>query len=112
MESLASNLLAYGPPATISAGLIFLIIHIMRQGSSDRTDYQKMLRELREQQSNEITTIKAACQRDIDNLRTRVGELEEKNRKLQSDMDDLRNKLWKAEDTAAKYRRRAEGNSS
>lgn len=104
------------PSGGILVVLVYLIIHVMRQSSSDRGDYHDAVIELREQHVEEINELTARHSADMGALREQhLGQIEDLRLQvetLRGEVADLRNQIeaerrarWQAEDSAAKYRR-------
>jgi hypothetical protein len=99
------------PPGGVLVALIFLIIHLMRQQSGDRGDYQRQLIALRRQHSEEIEKLITRHDRQITDLRLQLGVSRAEVVEYQETVEGERRARWKAEDSAAKYRRMMEQSS-
>jgi TolA-binding protein len=108
------------PGAGFFGLLVFLVIHLMRQASGDRGDYQQTLRGLREQHADEmreerlghaaeIREITARHDAQIQDLRSQISVLRAEVIDLREDVEAERKARWAAEDAAARYRRMVNG---
>jgi len=108
------------PGAGFFGLLVFLVVHLMRQASGDRGDYQQVLRSLREQHtvelkeereqhSSEIRDITVRHDAQIQDLRSQIGVLRAEVIDLREDVEAERQARWAAEDAAARYRRMING---
>jgi outer membrane murein-binding lipoprotein Lpp len=104
------------PGAGFFGLLVFLVVHLMRQASGDRSDYQQVLRGLREQHADEmreerlghaaeIRELTARHDAQIQDLRSQIGVLRAEVIDLREDVEQERQARWAAEDAAARYRR-------
>jgi outer membrane murein-binding lipoprotein Lpp len=100
--------------------LVFLVLHLLRQGSGDRSDYQRVLREQRQQHADEmkeerdqhaddVREITARHDAQIQDLRSQIGVLRAEVIDLREDVEQERQARWAAEDAAARYRRMING---
>ncbi|MQB00548.1 MAG: hypothetical protein GEU78_09695 [Actinobacteria bacterium] len=108
------------PSAGVFGLLAWLIVHFVRQGGADRSQYTTQITELRESHDKQIGSLIARHEKLEADLRAQITDLREahdkQNTALRTEIDKLRNDLeverqarWKAEDTAAAWRRRVEG---
>jgi outer membrane murein-binding lipoprotein Lpp len=108
------------PGAGFFGLLVFLVLHLMRQASGDRGDYQQTLRGLREQHADEmreerlghaaeIRELTARHDGQIQDLRSQIGVLRAEVIDLREDVEAERKARWAAEDAAARYRRMIDG---
>jgi TolA-binding protein len=108
------------PGAGFFGLLVFLVLHLMRQASGDRGDYQSVLRDLRrqhademkeerEQHADDIREITARHDAQIQDLRSQIGVLRAEVIDLREDVEAERKARWAAEDAAARYRRMIDG---
>lgn len=107
------DLLSEWPTVVPSMGvlgvLVWLIIHLMRQSSGDRGDYQQQLILIRQQHSVELTELAARYDTQMTDLRKSVGVLRAEVADLKQRIEDERKARWFAEDTAARFRRMVNG---
>jgi TolA-binding protein len=108
------------PGAGFFGLLALLVIHLLRTSSGDRGDYQRVLREQREQHAdemkeereqhaNDIREITARHDAQIQDLRSQIGVLRAEVIDLREDVEQERKARWAAEDAAARYRRMING---
>ena len=108
------------PGAGFFGLLVFLVVHLMRQASGDRGDYQQVLRGLREQHTaelkeereqhtDEIRRLTVRHDAQIQDLRSQIGVLRAEVIDLREDVEAERKARWAAEDAAARYRRMIDG---
>jgi septal ring factor EnvC (AmiA/AmiB activator) len=104
------------PGAGFFGLLVLLILHLLRQSSGDRGDYQRVLREQREQHADEmkeereqhaddIRQITARHDAQIQDLRSQIGVLRAEVIDLRADVEEERQLRHKAEDELWKIRR-------
>jgi septal ring factor EnvC (AmiA/AmiB activator) len=104
------------PGAGFFGLLVLLVLHLLRQSSGDRGDYQRVLREQREQHANEmkeerdqhaddIREITARHDAQIQDLRSQIAVLRAEVIDLRADVEEERRLRHKAEDELWKIRR-------
>jgi hypothetical protein len=96
------------PPGGVLVALIVLIIHLMRQQSGDRGDYQRQLIALRRQHSEEIEKLIIRHDRQVQDIRLQLGVSRAEVVECHETVEEERRARWSAEDSAAKYRRMIE----
>ena len=112
----ASELPALIPSGGLLVALVWLMAHLLRTNSGDRSDYQTQLRALRKvhaddlraeraDHAEEIRAITARYEHQIEDQRNQLTAMEARAVELQKAMELERRARWKAEDAAAKYRR-------
>jgi len=112
----ASELPALIPSGGLLVALVWLMAHLLRTNSGDRSDYQMQLRALRKvhaddlkaeraDHAEEIRTITARYEHQIEDQRLQLAAAETRAVELQNAMEIERRARWRAEDAAAKYRR-------
>lgn len=84
---------------------LYLVIHLMRQQSGDRGDYQTMLLNLREQHAKDITRMVDRHDREIIECRNEIAHLREEIDQMREQLAEARKARWQAEDVAAYWRR-------
>lgn len=99
------------PSGGVLVVLVFLIVHLTRQQSGDRGDYQRQLIGLRKQHVEEIEKLNTRHDRQITDLRLQLGVSRAEVVECQEVIETERRARWKAEDSAAKYRRMMEQSS-
>lgn len=85
--------------------LVFLLIRVMRQSSSDRGDYQQQLNTLREAHAVQLREITARYDGLLNSLEHRIEVLEAQLADVRQQVELERKARWEAEDAAARYRR-------
>jgi len=97
-----------------SALVVFawLIVHVSRLSSGDRSEYQKRLIELRREHRDEIKGLTERHDKQIDNLRKEVKGLRDEVADVRKHLEEERRARWRAEDAAARYRRMIDGYSN
>jgi TolA-binding protein len=104
------------PGAGFFGLLVFLVLHLMRQASGDRGDYQSVLRDLRkqhademkeerEQHADDIREITVRHDAQIQDLRSQIAVLRAEVIDLRTDVEEERQLRHKAEDELWKIRR-------
>jgi hypothetical protein len=96
------------PSGGVLVVLVVLIIHLMRQQSGDRSDYQRQLISLRRQHAEEIEKLTTRHDRQITDLRLQLGVSRAEVVECHETIEAERRARWSAEDSAAKYRRMME----
>jgi uncharacterized protein involved in exopolysaccharide biosynthesis len=100
------------PGAGFFGLLVLLVLHLLRQSSGDRGDYQRVLREHademkeeREQHADDIREITARHDAQIQDLRSQIAVLRAEVIDLRADVEEERRLRHKAEDELWKIRR-------
>lgn len=96
------------PSGGVLIVLVWLIIHLVRQASGDRGDYQEQLRALREQHASEIQGLTSRHDSQMKDLRDQITTLRSEVKELRGQIEQERRARWEAEDAAAKWRRKVE----
>jgi septal ring factor EnvC (AmiA/AmiB activator) len=108
------------PGAGFFGLLVLLVVHLLRQSSGDRGDYQQVLREQRkqhaeemkeerDQHAEELQRLTDRHDRQIQDLRSQIAVLRAEVIDLREDVEQERKARWAAEDAAARYRRMIDG---
>jgi hypothetical protein len=96
------------PSGSALVVLVFLVVHLLRQQSGDRGDYQRQLIGLRKQHSEEIEKLTTRHERQVTDLRLQLGVSRAEVVECHETIEEERRARWSAEDSAAKYRRMME----
>lgn len=108
MDSILPDLPGVGGFVGVLALLAWLIVHLNRQASSDRRDYQSALHALRERHGMDTAELTRRHDAELDKLRADNQRLRDELDAAREQLAEARNQRWKAEDAAAKWRRQAE----
>lgn len=107
MEWNLPDLPGVGGFAGVLALLVWLIVHLNRQASSDRRDYQSALTAQRERHGMDHESTKLRHDDEMDKLRLDNQRLRDELEAVREQLAEARSARWEAEDQAARYRRLA-----
>ena len=100
-------LITAAPQTALLGYLVFLLKHVMGQGTVDRTDYRADMDAAEKRHADEISRLREAHAADLAALRSEMTELRGRVVELTGALDDERRRRWRAEDVAAEARRLA-----
>lgn len=103
----ASALGALGSGSVVTA-LVVTIFYLLRQNHTDRTQSLGQITRMHKEHADEIARISQAHASQMEEVREQVAALESKITEALAKYEAERDLRWKAEDSAAKWRRQAE----
>lgn len=109
MEAVTNSLVAAAPQLGVGGILLSLLVYVLRNWSTDRTDYRQGLVDAQARYATELSRINAAHDAEIAKLRKDVAELRTRVDYLNEVLDVERGLRRAAEDKAAEAQRRAGG---
>lgn len=105
--NLLPALITAAPQTALLGYLVFLLKHVMGQGTVDRTDYRADMDAAEKRHAEEISRLREAHAADLAALRSELTDLRGRVVELTGELDDERRRRWRAEDVAAEARRLA-----
>jgi Skp family chaperone for outer membrane proteins len=111
VDALSSALVAAAPQLGVAGVLLALLIFVVRNAASDRSDYRTALQAAQQRYADELTRINTDHDTELAELRADILELRQRIEELHTALDSERRRRWEAEDKAAEALRRAGGTS-
>lgn len=109
MEAVTSSLVAAAPQLGVGGILLSLLVYVLRNWSTDRTDYRQGLADAQARYAAELHRINTSHDAEMAELRKDIAELRVRVDSLNDMLDQERGLRRAAEDKAAEAQRRAGG---
>jgi TolA-binding protein len=95
------------PGAGVFGVLAWLLVRMSSQAQGDRRDYATRLLEERAQHAKDLADAVASGNARADELREQIRQRDADLENLRKQIEDERRQRWRAEDDAARWRRRS-----
>ena len=109
MNDVTSSLIAAAPQLGVAGVLLSLLVYVLRNWSTDRTDYRQGLVDAQNRHAAELKRINESHDKEISELREGIAELRTRVDALNTALDAERAARRVAEDKAAEAARQARG---
>lgn len=112
MDPLTSGLISAAPQFGVGGLLLGLVVYLLRNASSERSDYRAGMAAARESHAAELDRVRRVHDAERSELHENIRNLRARVTELNSLLDSERSARHAAEDRAAEALRRAGGASS
>ena len=100
-----ASLLGLLPTGSVAAVLVVVIVTLLRQNHSDRSQYREHITRTEAEHAEEIKAIEKRNADQMGRVEQKLAEINTKFAEAIENLETERRKRWHAEDVAAEYRR-------